>query len=47
MGGMHWAYPPKSVNAILMLNIGTLIFLYFKVISNHVWYHPPLFEIKF
>ena len=24
----------------------TLILLYFKELINHVWYHPPLFEIK-
>ena len=26
---------------------GTLILLYFKELTNHIWYHPPLFEIKF
>ena len=25
---------------------GTLILLYFKELTNHIQYHPPLFEIK-
>ena len=27
--------------------IGTLILLYFKELTNCIWYHPPLFEIKY